>query len=103
MQVFHYDFDLSNRNKDKDAMPYSALTAVDGDATSITLVLEIRKGVFQELVVPLLPGDMVLWSGEILHGGRPYALPNMRMFTYFPTKKHMAEDSVTVEDVNIIA
>ena len=38
-----------------------------------------------ELVIPLLPGDMLIWAGNILHRGRSYAMPNMRMFAYFPT------------------
>lgn len=83
-------------------MPYSSLTAVNGDATSITLVLEVSEGKYQELVVPMLPGDMVLWGGEVLHCGRPYALPNMRVFAYFPTRKHQPEDKLLLKDVDIL-
>ena len=102
-QLAHYDYNLGGRRRNKnDAMPYSSLTAVNGDATSITLVLEVSEGKYQELVVPMLPGDMVLWGGEVLHCGRPYALPNMRVFAYFPTRKHQPEDQLLLENVDIL-
>ena len=97
-QLAHYDYHLTGIKK-KHAMPYSALTAVDGDATSITLILEIGENLYQELVVPLLPGDMIIWGGSILHHGRPYALPNMRMFVYFSTENHPPKDSLLMNKV----
>jgi len=102
-QLAHYDYNMSGRRHNKnDAIPYSALTAVNGDATSITLVLEVGFGKYQELVVPMLPGDLVIWGGGVLHRGRPYALPNMRMFAYFPTRKHTPEDQLLLADVDLI-
>ena len=85
-------------------MPYSAVTAVQGDATSITLVLGIdNTEKYIELVIPLLPGDMLIWAGNILHRGRPYAMPNMRMFASFPTKVHKPNNELTVvEDHDIV-
>lgn len=94
-QVPHYDYNIS-KIKPSSAMPYSALTALEGDATSISLLLDIGKGLYHEIVVPMLPGDTVLWSGAILHRGRPYALPNMRMFAYFPTKSYPPADQLVL-------
>ena len=103
-QLAHYDYDLANFNHLKHSMPYSAVTAVQGDATSITLLLEIDgTEKFIELVIPLLPGDMLIWAGNNLHRGRPYAMPNMRMFAYFPTRAHKPNNQLNVvEDLEVV-
>jgi hypothetical protein len=103
-QLDHYDFALYDFNHVKHMMPYSAVTAVQGDATSVTLVLGIdNTEKYIELVIPLLPGDMLIWGGNILHRGRPYAMPNMRMFASFPTKVHKPNNELTVvEDHDIV-
>jgi hypothetical protein len=99
-QLDHYDFALYDFNHVKHSMPYSAVTAVQGDATSITLVLEIdNTEKYIELVIPLLPGDMLIWAENILPRGRPYTMPNMRMFT----KVHKPNNELTVvEDHDIV-
>ena len=104
-QMIHSDYVLGDDfDVVKDAMPYSAVTAMHGDATSVTLVMEFEKtGKYIELVVPLLPGDMLLFGGNVFHKGRPYAMPNLRMFAYFPTIKYKPKDELTIlSDVTII-
>ena len=78
-------------------MPYSTVTAVQGDATSVSLLMGIDGTEnYIELVIPLLPGDMLIWAGNILHRGRSYAMPNMRMFAYFPTRVHKPSNQLSV-------
>ena len=103
-QFAHYDFDLGSFSHLKHSMPYSAVTAVQGDATSVSLLMGIDgTEKYIELVIPLLPGDMLMWAGNILHRGRPYAMPNMRMFAYFPTKVHKPNNQLNiVQDFEIV-
>ena len=46
-------------------------------------------------MVPLNPGDLVIWAGDIAHAGSAYARSNMRFFAYFPTEANPPDNSLT--------
>ena len=64
-QILHYDYKLDGL-LDDDYMPYSALVAMHGEVTSLTFYLLIDEGsskvspTYQEIIIPLLPGDMLI-------------------------------------------
>jgi hypothetical protein len=101
-QSRHYDYTIKKLPPARQS-PMSAVVALHGDMTHITLDIDYKDVVvgkstthhIHRLIVPLNPGDMVIWAGHIAHAGGAYARDNVRLFAYFPTKAYEPNDSLT--------
>ena len=103
-QSLHLDYVFAeNEEVPANQYPMSAMAAIHGDTTHIVLDIEYKKTVvggvtthfIHKLVVPLNPGDLVMWTGFVAHAGGAYARFNMRLFAYFPTQANQPDDSLT--------
>jgi hypothetical protein len=107
-QVEHYDFKVADKEENIQAYqwPMSLLAALHGDATYLTMHVEykssedngVKTHYIHKIKVPLNPGDLILWTGYMVHAGGAYDRINIRLFSYLPTSTCTPSDEIVLSE-----
>lgn len=96
-QEAHYDYKV-RANVRKEELPMSCLIALHGNSTHVVLFVKYsEKEAYHKIHVLLNPGYMIIFDGYTLHCGGMYRRTNLRLFSFFPTRKYQPSDVVVFD------